>query len=557
MGLNFHRQLNGLQLIPQNTIVPNVLGELRYNSSSNELELYNGSLDIIVTQNGTTPLSNKTLISATVGNSSSNSLSNTLTFEEITSTPSSNPPSGEISIYAKADGAFYTLNSSGIENGLGLSTIFDARILSNISGSPAIPIGNTLTSIIDHDIAAVQGDILYRNSSAWVALPPGTSGQILSTGGAGANPAWVSAGGTGSVTSVGTGTGLTGGPITTSGTISLANTANNTVLANISGISAAPAANSLSSVIDSSISSAQGSILYRDSSSWLALAPGTNGQLLKTQGASANPIWSSSGSSLLSVVTKTGNYTATLSDDVILCNSASFAVSLPTVAGNAGKVYYIEKTDANLNNFIILNPVGGETIGTFTAVRATTQGECWQLVADPTNSRWEVLNHFIPNTISSAVATTISATTTPPTKGGTIIIDQVTWKRIGRYATFEFKYAQSTGGTAGSGDYTLVLPSPMTIDTGTVTAYTGATIFSITAAAVPSLVPCSGVIQLNDGLHFINALQASVFSGTQIRIGGLFDVSGAVTWNPGSVTFNATDMSFYINVTVPINQWFA
>ena len=39
------------------------------------------------------------------------------------------------------------------------------------------------------------------------------------------------------------------------------------------------------------ISATQGTILYRDASAWLALAPGTSGQVLKTQGAAANPIW--------------------------------------------------------------------------------------------------------------------------------------------------------------------------------------------------------------------------------------------------------------------------
>lgn len=49
-------------------------------------------------------------------------------------------------------------------------------------------------------------------------------------------------GGTGTVTSVDSGTGLTGGPITTSGTLSLDSIANLSVLGNVSGSSAAPVA---------------------------------------------------------------------------------------------------------------------------------------------------------------------------------------------------------------------------------------------------------------------------------------------------------------------------
>ena len=39
----------------------------------------------------------------------------------------------------------------------------------------------------------VQGDILYRNASQWTNLTAGIAGQLLQTGGAGANPSWVNA----------------------------------------------------------------------------------------------------------------------------------------------------------------------------------------------------------------------------------------------------------------------------------------------------------------------------------------------------------------------------
>ncbi len=40
------------------------------------------------------------------------------------------------------------------------------------------------------DIIGVQGDIIYHNGSAWVALGYGTSGYFLKTQGIGANPVW-------------------------------------------------------------------------------------------------------------------------------------------------------------------------------------------------------------------------------------------------------------------------------------------------------------------------------------------------------------------------------
>jgi hypothetical protein len=50
----------------------------------------------------------------------------------------------------------------------------------------------TLTALLDLVGSAAQGDILYRNGSAWVRLAAGTAGQFLQTAGTGANPAWAS-----------------------------------------------------------------------------------------------------------------------------------------------------------------------------------------------------------------------------------------------------------------------------------------------------------------------------------------------------------------------------
>lgn len=48
----------------------------------------------------------------------------------------------------------------------------------------------TLTAVLDSIFGSAQGDVLYRDASAWAALTPGTSGQFLKTQGAGANPIW-------------------------------------------------------------------------------------------------------------------------------------------------------------------------------------------------------------------------------------------------------------------------------------------------------------------------------------------------------------------------------
>lgn len=107
---------------------------------------------------------------------------------------------------------------------LSLASIANNTILANISGSSAAPSANTLTSILDSAIGSAQGSILFRGVSYWEPFLPGSAGQVLASGGVGANPAWLTLTGTGTVQQINTGTGLTGGPITTVGTIAIANT---------------------------------------------------------------------------------------------------------------------------------------------------------------------------------------------------------------------------------------------------------------------------------------------------------------------------------------------
>lgn len=99
---------------------------------------------------------------------------------------------------------------------------------------------------------------------------------------------------TGSVTQINTGTGLTGGPITSTGTILFDDATNNTILANISGGNAPSIPNTLTAIIDACIGGVQGNILYRNGTVWTVLAPGVSGQLLQTQGAGSDPLWATS-----------------------------------------------------------------------------------------------------------------------------------------------------------------------------------------------------------------------------------------------------------------------
>jgi hypothetical protein len=51
--------------------------------------------------------------------------------------------------------------------------------------------GQSLSNILDSNIASTQGTIIYRGASGWQALAPGSTHYVLSTNGAGADPGWV------------------------------------------------------------------------------------------------------------------------------------------------------------------------------------------------------------------------------------------------------------------------------------------------------------------------------------------------------------------------------
>jgi hypothetical protein len=296
-----------------------------------------------------------------------------------------------------------------------LATIADSNLLGNASGAVAAPVPLTLTQFLDHALSNARGTVLTRNVTGWTALLPGTSGLYLKSAGSGADLLWDSPLGAGTVTSVAAGTGLTtgGGPITAAGTISFAQTANGTLLANISGATAAPTPSTLSLILDTLLSSTQGAVLYRGASTWAALTPGTSGQFLQTGGSGANPSWANaSGSAPIGASQVPANLTAssalavghTLSDifdyilgstrgEIIFRAAAGWAV---LAAGTAGQVLTTGGTGADPAWATATGGSAGVTVSD-TAPASPTNGQLWfdsldgQLYlwyTDPTSSQW-------------------------------------------------------------------------------------------------------------------------------------------------------------------------
>ncbi len=71
-----------------------------------------------------------------------------------------------------------------------LPAIANNHLLANTSGGTATPIDTALSTLIDDAIGSTRGAILERGSGGWAALAPGTSGNVLTSNGSGADPSY-------------------------------------------------------------------------------------------------------------------------------------------------------------------------------------------------------------------------------------------------------------------------------------------------------------------------------------------------------------------------------
>ena len=174
------------------------------------------------------------------------------------------------------------------------------------------------------------GSVPYGTGSTLAYTAAGTSGQFLKSNGSGA-PTWVTASGTGTVTSIDvsggtTGLSASGGPVTTSGTITLAGT-----LATANGGTGGTA------------TPTAGTIPYGTGTALAYSAAGTSGQVLTSGGAGA-PTWTT--------VTGTGTVTSvaqSFTGGLISVSGSPITGSgtlALTVAGTSGGVPYFSSSSA-------------------------------------------------------------------------------------------------------------------------------------------------------------------------------------------------------------------
>lgn len=249
--------------------------------------------------------------------------------------------------------------------------------------------GNIAVNAVSSNALSTQGIFLYEASNTnrvqfkapstfsnyTLTFPTGTgsAGQILSTDGSG-NLSWLSSGGSGTVTSITAGSGLSGGVITSSGIISLANTsvtagsygaaasvANFTVDAQGRLSSAASTAIALPTTQITQSAAALGQVLKWNGTNWAAAADNNSG------GTVTNV---TSGNSYLAIATAT-------STPVITANVGTVANTL--ASGNDARITGAFQTSSALGGDLtgtLPNPILASvaTAGTATKITFDAKG---------------------------------------------------------------------------------------------------------------------------------------------------------------------------------------
>jgi hypothetical protein len=196
------------------------------------------------------------------------------------------------------------------------------------------------------------------------------------------------------------------------------------------------------------------------------LANGSIGNVLISQGSTSAPIWGSA-SGTQSYTANTGAITLSAANDTLSQSGANANITLPSAAANAGKVFRIIHS-GNFNQVYILLSTGGNTINGLSSGQYAlyTPGEIASFQSDGV-SNWKSILHQTTGPEIDLGALSISAVTTAPTKGVTTV-DKWVCQRVGNRARLDFRF-NTTGGTAGSGNYIITLPTGITIDTTYIT----------------------------------------------------------------------------------------
>lgn len=143
---------------------------------------------------------------------------------------------------------------------------------------------------------------------------------------------------------------------------------------------------------------------------------------------------------------------------------------------------------------------------------------------------------------------TITATTTNPTKG-TVVTDRIFASRDGQRLIAEYQYQQSSGGSAGSGDYLFTLPYGLSFDSSIVGFYTGTNLNStdISKAVVGYALPSDGSV-----ISTTSALVA--YDATRFRLLAMWGGSNKAFINSTYFSLGSAQ-GYSMRLNAPIQGW--
>ena len=424
-----------------------------------------------------------------------------------TATPTDATPSSILDLFGSTQGMTLYRGASGWAALAGSGT----NTLLSLSGSTSNPAWQTLSYMIDNAInsASAQGTILYRGASTWSSLAPGTNNQFLQTKGSSANPQWSTA-----VTSVdvsGGTTGLTtsGGPVTSTGTITLAGT-----LAIANGGTGQNTASAAFNAL-SPITSTGDLIIGNGANSATRLEIGSNTYVLTSNGTTASWQPATGGGSGTVASGTAGQLTYYASTGTTVSGNANATISggaltLGVAGTTAGSTVFSGSTSG------AVTVKSAAAAGTWTMTLPTTAGtNGYVLSTDGTGITSWVATSGGGGTVTSVNVSggTTGLTTSggPITGSGTITLAGTLGAVNGgtgqtTYATGDILYASAVNTlsklTAGTNGYVLTLASGVptwAASTGGVTSFSAGTTGLTPSTGTTGAITLAGTLGVANG----------------------------------------------------------
>lgn len=242
---------------------------------------------------------------------------------------------------------------------------------------------------------------------------------------------------------------------------------------------------------------------------------------------------------------KSANYSVQDFDYLLKADSSSgsFDFTLQPIAQTIGQQVSFLKESSDLNQIDIKDSGGNDVTS------INTQGEKVTLFNDGVS--WVVVDRYIPSEWISLGPTIIQGLVANPTKGG-VITDDILLRRSGDSAEVVMSYSQSSSGTAGSGDYSFLLPTGYVIDSSKI---------SQLGSVVSSVGTFHG--RTSDLVNYIRNLAGNVFTvnSNTLRVYAQFGQDGAVVTGGSAVigsffeSLYVPDLTYNLNLKVPIVGW--